>query len=66
MPISQTQMAMVPTCEHPELRDPIQGEILPCQVTRSNEEFCGVSGKYWEEKVVSLDPPVTPSLIALT
>lgn len=61
MPVGQNQLAMVPICNHPELVGPIEGEILPCQVTRGNEQFCGISGKFFEAKPVTEALPTPKS-----
>ena len=37
-------------CLQPDLGDPITGEPLPCQICRSNAEFCGIKGKMWKQK----------------
>ena len=37
-------------CKHPECRDPITGDALPAQVTRTQEVFCGFKARYFSAK----------------
>jgi len=44
------QVGMTNVCLHPEMADPVEGTPLPCQVVRSNENFCGIKGKNWKQQ----------------
>ncbi len=45
------QPMMAYACLQPDLQDPVEGNPLPCHTVRSNESFCGISGKKWKEKI---------------
>lgn len=36
-------------CNHPECSDPVIGEPIPCNIARTNENFCGMKAKYYQK-----------------
>lgn len=50
------QMGMV--CMHEECRDPVVGEQIPCNISRREQAFCGIQGKYYKLKEVKPMAPV--------
>lgn len=44
------QLGRVMCCTHEECRDPVNGALLPCNVTRQQAVFCGFKGQYFEQK----------------
>lgn len=56
--VSPQHAQMMPHCTHEEASDPVTGEPLPCQVARTNPNFCGITGKYFKLKEVKSEEVV--------
>lgn len=51
VPLQDGQWGRFPACNNVEkVCDPVTGQKLVCESARSNEFFCGLEGKHWEEK----------------
>lgn len=46
------------TCTSEYSRDPVTGEQVSCTVARSQLAFCGLDGRYFEEKQEPVKAPV--------
>lgn len=44
------QAGMIPFCLNSECRHPVDGQALPAELARSNENLCGFSAKYFKLK----------------
>lgn len=60
----QGRVAMVDACTHPEVCDPVTGELIPCQIARQQAVFCQFSARYWEQKEKTPEPD-TPAVIEI-
>lgn len=48
--VSPGQAHMIDVCMSEDLRNPVDGTPMPCNVLRSNEIFCGILGKKFQGK----------------
>lgn len=53
----------IPFCTHEECSNPVTGEMLPCEIVRAQDSFCGLGAKYFQLKEVKPEPE--KSLIAV-
>jgi hypothetical protein len=38
-------------CESGECREPVSGDMIPCEIARREQVFCGIQGKHFTPKV---------------
>ena len=43
-------------CTHEECREPVEGKMLPCHTTRTEELFCGMGAKYFVLRPLEITP----------
>jgi hypothetical protein len=46
-------------CANDECREPVNGDMLPCEITRREQVFCGIQAKHFMQKE---EPKPTPLL----
>lgn len=49
---------MASICSHDENTDPVDGSPLLCSIARTNENFCGLKGKYFAKKKEPVKAPL--------
>ncbi len=52
------QNGMASICQYAENTDPVDGSPLLCSVARTNENFCGLRGKYWAKAKEPVKAPL--------
>ena len=45
-------------CESMECRDPVSGDMLPCELARREQVFCGIQAKHFVVKEVKPAAPL--------
>lgn len=51
IPSSDRHMGQIQyLCTHMENTDPVSGDEMPCNIARTQPDFCGLRGKHWQKK----------------
>lgn len=37
-------------CQNMECRDPVSGDMIPCEIARREQVFCGIQAKHFKQK----------------
>lgn len=52
---------VISLCANMECRDPVDGSMIPCQIARQEQVFCGIQAKYFSKK----EEPVSAPLVEI-
>ena len=63
--VGPNQMGMMAVCSHGECRDPVSGDPLPGGVARSNQSFCGMAARFYQERDKIPEQPVETKVVQL-